>query len=285
MHAQQSTDPLTFHGEGPAYSPRWQGPRWVDMLAGDILERRPDGSVGRFTAGTVAAVIRPRRDGGHVIADARRILLADADDLDAPLTPGPELWTDENVRMNEGACDPAGVFYAGSTSYDHQRGIAALWRFEPDGSASVELDDITVSNGLEWSPDSSLAYYIDSQTRRVDVFDWDAEGGLRNRRPFVRFGPDDGDPDGLTVDADGGVWVSMFGAGRVLRFSSVGVLDGRVELPVSRVTAAAFVGPDLDELVITTSRKGLALPVEAEAGALFSVRPGVAGQPLREYAG
>lgn len=285
MHAQQITAPLAFHGEGPVYSPRWAGPRWVDMLAGDVLERGTDGTVRRFNVGSVAAVIRPRQDGGHVIADARRILLAESDDLDAPLTAGPELWTDENVRMNEGGCDPAGNFFAGSTSYDHRPGIAALWRFTADGDSSVALEGVTVSNGLEWSPDGSLAYYIDSSTRRVDVFDWNSVEGLHARRPFVRFQPDDGDPDGLTVDAEGGVWVSMFGAGHVARYDARGTLDGMVELPVSRVTAAAFVGPGLDELVITTSKKGLSLPVEPEAGALFSVHPGVVGQPVREYAG
>lgn len=285
MHARQVTDPLTFHGEGPVFSPRWGGPRWVDMLAGDVLELDRDGGVRRFHAGSVAAVIRPRRDGGHVIADARRILLADGDDLDAPLTPGPELWTDENIRMNEGGCDPAGAFYAGSVSYDHQPGVAALYRFGAAGTASIAVSGVTTSNGLEWSPDSSLAYYIDSGTRRVDLFDWDETRGLHGRRAFVRFGDDDGDPDGLTVDADGGVWVAMFGAGEVRRYTADGRLDGIVELPVARVTAAAFAGDDLGELIVTTSRKGLDLPVEAEAGALFSVRPGVSGQPVREYAG
>ncbi len=285
MRAEQLTDPLTFHGEGPAYSPRWRGVRWVDMLAGDVLELGGDGAVGRFHAGSVAAVIRPRRGGGHVIADTRRILLADRDDLDAPLAAGDELWTDENIRMNEGGCDPAGVFYAGSVSYDHRPGVAALWAFGPDHAGRVALDGITVSNGIEWSPDSSHAYYIDSKTMTVDLFDWDAERGLHDRRPFVRFVPEDGDPDGLTVDAEGGVWVAMFGTGQVRRYTPAGALDGVVELPVARVTAATFAGPALDELVITTSRKGLPIPVEASAGALYSLRPGVTGQAVREYRG
>lgn len=285
MHAEQLTDPLTFHGEGPAFSPRWRGVRWVDMLAGDVLELNGDGTVDRFHAGSVAAVIRPRRDGGHVIADARRILLAEGDELDAPLVAGPGLWTNPNIRMNEGGCDPAGDFYAGSVSYDHQVAVAALYRFDVRHTAHVALGGITVSNGIDWSPDSTLAYYIDSETMTIDVFDWDADRGLQHRRPFVRFEPDDGDPDGLVVDAEGGVWVAMFGTGQLRRYSASGVLDGIVEVPAARVTAATFCGPHLDELVITTSRKGLDLPVEHAAGALFTVRPGVSGQPIREYAG
>lgn len=285
MKVEQLTDPLTFHGEGPAYSPRWRGPRWVDMLAGDVLELTPDGTVSRHRAGSVAAFIRPRRGDGHVIADARRILLSDDDALDAPIRALPEIWGDESIRMNEGGCDPAGNAYAGSVAYDHRVGIAKLYVLHPDLTLGVALDAVTVSNGIDWSPDSAVAYYIDSHTRRIDAFSWDPVGGLRERRPFVSFDDIDGDPDGLTVDAEGGVWVAMFGASQVRRYSAAGTLDFILEVPVSRVTAMAFAGPRLDELIITTSRKGLDIPVETSAGALFGAHPGVRGLPIRDFAG
>ena len=104
------------------------------------------------------------------------------------------------------------------------------------------LDGVTISNGLEWSPDGSLAYYDDTATGRVDVFDYDADTGLTGRRPFVEL--TDGErPDGLTVDADGGVWVALNGSGVVRRYRPDGVLDGVVEVGAAQVTACTFGGP------------------------------------------
>lgn len=284
MRADQLTDPLVNHGEGPVYSPRWSGPRWVDMLAGDVLELRADGSVGRCHVGSVAALIRPRRGGGHVIAGERGLLLAGDDRLDAPLRALPEVWSDDTVRMNEGGCDPQGNLYLGSMAYDARPGGGRLYRFGPDGSVQVILESVTVSNGLEWSPSGGLAYYVDTSTGRVDVFDWTIETGLSHRRPFVAV-ECDGGPDGLTVDAEGGVWVALYGGSAVHRYAPDGQLDEVVELPVSQVTAVAFAGEELDQLIITTSRQGRGEAAELGAGALFGANPGIRGLPVRAYAG
>lgn len=289
MHADQLTDPIVDHGEGPVFSDRWAGPRWVDMLAGDILELAPDGSTARHHVGTVAAVIRPRRGGGHVVAGERGLLLADDDALDAPVRALPEIWAgaevrSEGVRMNEGGCDPAGNLYLGSMAYDGRDGGGNLYRFGPDLAPEVAVPEVTISNGLEWSPDDALAYYVDTRTGRIDVFDWDAEGGLRNRRPFVEI-DGEGGPDGLTVDAEGGVWVALYGGWAVRRYTPQGRLDAVIEVPARQVTAVTFAGPELDQLIITTSRHGLPEDDTGPAGSLFGARPGIRGRPVREFAG
>jgi sugar lactone lactonase YvrE len=279
MRAEQLTDSVAYHGEGPVWSERWGGLRWVDMLAGDVLSLEPDESVGRHHIASVVAALRPRRGGGAVLGIERGFALEDAGGTITHLS---ELWTEERLRMNEGACDPDGRFYCGSMAYDKQPGAAALYRLDPDGSVHVVLANVTVSNGLDWSPDGSLAYYNDTDTGRVDVFDYERDAGLSDRRPFVAT---EARPDGLTVDAEGGVWVALSNGGAVRRYTADGVLDELVELPVTKVTACAFGGSRLDELFITTSREDLEPGAEPAAGSLFRAVPGVTGLPVREFAG
>ena len=284
MQVEPITGPVVEHGEGPVYSARWAGVRWVDMIAGDILELHPDGSIQRQHVASVAAMMRPRRDAGLVVAGERGLLLSDSDLLDGRFQVLPEIWDDHSVRMNEGGCDPAGNLVVGSMAYDQREGGGSLYRVTPDGTPAVVLEAVTISNGLEWSPDGTLAYYNDTRTGRVDVFDWSAETGFTDRRPFVT--PESaGGPDGLTVDAEGGVWTALFGGSAVHRYSPGGVLDLVLELPVSQVTAVTFAGPALDQLVITTSKQGLGRDAEPLAGALFNAFPGVTGLPVREFAG
>jgi sugar lactone lactonase YvrE len=249
------------------------------MLAGDVLSLAEDGTVRRRHVGGVAAALRPRRGGGAVIAVERGFTLEDADGTLTPLQP---VWSDAGVRMNEGGCDPDGRFWCGSMAYDQRPGAAALYRLDPDGTVRAVLAGVTVSNGLDWSPDGSLAYYDDTATHRVDVFDYDRDAGLTGRRPFVRM-PDDGNPDGLTVDAEGGVWVALYGSGVVHRYSPAGVLDDVVEVPTAQVTACTFGGPRLDQLFVTTSREGLAPGDDPFAGSLFRTDVGIAGLPVREF--
>jgi sugar lactone lactonase YvrE len=281
VRAEQMTDAVAFHAEGPVWSDRWGGLRWVDMLAGDVLSLDADGAIRRRHVGRVAAALRPRRDGGAVIAVERGFVLEDAD---GDLTPLDPVWSDPGVRMNEGGCDPDGRFWCGSMAYDQAPGAAALYRLDPDGHMRTELEGVTVSNGLDWSPDGSLAYYDDTATHRVDVFDYDRDAGLTGRRPFVRL-PEDGNPDGLTVDAEGGVWVALFGGGAVHRYTPAGVLDVVVEVPTPQVTACTFGGPALDQLFITTSREGMGPDDDPLAGSLFRADVGVPGRPVREFAG
>jgi sugar lactone lactonase YvrE len=204
---------------------------------------------------------------------------------DGTLTPLPEVWSDPGVRMNDGGCDPDGRFYCGSMAYDQRPGAASLYRLDADGSVHVVLRGATISNGLEWSPDGTRAYYNDTSTGRVDLFDYGRDTGLTGRRPFVILPKEDGAPDGLTVDAEGGIWVALFGGGVVRRYSPEGALDAVVELPVKNVTACTFGGAGLEQLFITTSREGLAEGEVPRAGALFRVQPGVKGLPAREFAG
>jgi sugar lactone lactonase YvrE len=282
VRAEQVTAPVAHHGEGPVWSERWGGLRFVDLLAGDVLSLRADGTVDRRHVGAIAAAIRPRRQGGAVLGVERGFAL---EEPDGAITTLPELWTDRGVRMNEGGCDPEGRFYCGSMAYDRRPGGGALWRLDPDRSARVVLAPVTTSNGLDWSPDGSRAYYVDTATSRVAVLDHDPGRGLSGLRTFVEIPADAGRPDGLTVDAEGGVWVALYGGGAVRRYTPAGELDGVVEVPARKVTACALGGPRLDELYITTSREGLPPGEDPLAGALFRAEVGVAGRPVREFAG
>jgi sugar lactone lactonase YvrE len=191
-----------------------------------------------------------------------------------------EAWTDPAIRMNEGGCDPDGRFYIGTMAYDQTPGAGSLYMAGPGGALSVVEPGATISNGFDFSPDGGLAYYADTTTGRVDVFDYDRAHGLTGRRPFAVIDAADGGPDGLTVDAEGGVWVAVWGGGAVRRYSPEGRLDAVVRMPVSKVTAVAFGGDDLDRLFITTSTHGVDRAAEPDAGALFTADPGVRGRPV-----
>jgi sugar lactone lactonase YvrE len=150
------------------------------------------------------------------------------------------------------------------------------------------VDGITISNGIGWSPDASTMYYVDSPTGRVDAWTYDdASGAIRDRRIEIAIPAGQGGPDGITVDAEGGIWVALWDGWAVQRFVA-GKLDRTIRVPVRRPTSCTFGGPDLDWLYITSAWKGLS-PEERRAqplaGGLFRVRPGVRGLPPASYAG
>ena len=276
---RQLTAPVAYHGEGPVWAESWGGLRFVDMLAGDILSVDDRGSVKRMHVGTIAAFVRPRSRGGYVVGLERGIGLADA--LDEPPTSHLDLWDDTGIRMNEGGCAPDGSLYAGSMAYDQTEGAASLYRIDPAGAVSTVLPSVTVSNGIDFSPDGRLAYYNDTQTARTDVFDV-VDNALVNRRPFAKGG--DGRPDGLCVDSEGNIWVALNSVGRVRLYAPDATVLTEIDLPVRLVTACTLGGADGRDLFITTSRENLDDP-EPEAGAVFTVRADVAGRPVLPYAG
>ncbi|MBW3085146.1 6-deoxy-6-sulfogluconolactonase [Austwickia sp. TVS 96-490-7B] len=281
MQVERLTDVVAYHMEGPCWWPGWGGLRFVDMLAGEVLRLEKGGHVTRHKMGRVAACVRPRVSGGAVVATERGFVL---EDPNGTITPLADVWRDESLRMNEGGCAPDGSFYVGQMAYDKTPGAASMYRLAPDHTVRPVWHGLTISNGFDFSADGTLAYYVDTDTQRIDVFDWSAEDGLTGRRPWVEI-PDGGRPDGLVVDAEGGVWVAIANGGRVEHYDASGTLADVVEVPATKVTACTFGGDDLDMLFITTSREKIPAGEDPQAGSLFGVRPGVRGRPVLPFAG
>jgi sugar lactone lactonase YvrE len=194
-----------------------------------------------------------------------------------------------NQRMNDGKVDPAGRFWAGTMALDETTGAGSLYRLDRDGRVHAMLGDVTISNGIDWSPDQRTMYYIDSPTRRIDMFDFDvATGAIANRRTFIPIARQHGIPDGLTVDADGCVWVALWRGAAVHRYTPYGLLDTVVNVATSCPTSCAFGGTDLRDLFITTAAMELNERERAEqplAGGLFVCRPGPAGRAPNRFKG
>ncbi|MFC5216828.1 SMP-30/gluconolactonase/LRE family protein [Streptomyces coerulescens] len=264
-------------GEGPTWDAKSGRLLWIDILGARVHTFDPVS--GRRTVRTTpqhVGAVKPRVGGGLVLNLRDGVGLLDPDDTFRWLHHEPV----PGRRANDAAVAPDGSLWAGTMRYDEAPGGGSLSRFTGDGSVQVVLDDVAVSNGTGWSPDGSLMYYIDSPTRRVDVFRY-ADGRVGDRRPFVEIEDGAGFPDGLTVDADGCVWVALWDGSAVRRYTPSGKLDRVVELPVPRVTACAFAGPDLTDLYVTTARVGLTSPLPL-AGSLLVV-PG-AGKGLAQPA-
>jgi sugar lactone lactonase YvrE len=194
-----------------------------------------------------------------------------------------------DTRTNDGACDAVGRIWVGTMARDERSPVAALYRVDADYTVTAVVTGTTISNGLGWSPSGRQFYFIDSPTCRVDVFDCNlGTGELENRRRFAAVEVEGAVPDGLTVDAEGGVWVALHGGWGLQRFSPEGELVATVALPVERVTSCCFGGDDLRDLYVTTRREGLSASERAAqplAGCLLRLDVGVAGLQTDAFAG
>jgi len=273
-------------GEGPTWDRASSTLVWVDVLASEVHRYAPardDDAVLSVPQHVGAA--KPRTTGGLVLNLRDGIALVDRDGAKTWLV----YWARDGVRGNDAAVDPAGRLWAGTMRYDAAPGGGWLARVEPTGAAKVVLDKVTISNGVGWSPDGTRMYYIDTPERRIDVLDYDvATGEATRRRPLCPVEGTDGSPDGLTVDADGCVWVALWGGGAVRRYTPDGVLDREITLPVDQPTACCFGGDDLTDLYVTTARTGLdesALAARPLSGSVL-VLPGIGvGLPSTAFAG
>ena len=274
--------------EGPVWDVETGTLVWVDIMGHRV--HRLDPKTGRDTSIDVglavgAAVLRADNQGLVLAMRDGFALLDEASgtvDLVAPVE-----IDQPNNRMNDGKCDPAGRFWAGTMGFDPVPGTGALYRLDSNLRVEKMVGDITLSNGLDWTDDGRSMYYIDSTTQGVDVFDFDVEHGtLGARRRLITIQPSEGLPDGMTVDAEGGLWVALHGSGTLRRYTPDGKLDRVVRVPPSMVTCPSFGGPDFEDLYITTMSYGMS---EAErsaqplAGALFHCRPGVRGRPAHRF--
>jgi len=277
--------------------PRWHAERgellWVDILGRTLHRGRPglDGSlesVDTITLDRHVGAVAPAAGGGYVLAAGTGFLYVD--DAGAVHELAQPAAGRSDVRMNDGACDAQGRFWAGTMAYDESPGAGTLYRLELDGSCTTVLSGLTISNGIGWSPDGATMFLADSGTSRVDAFDFDASSGdISRRRTIVAIQEPGVAPDGLTVDEDGGIWVALWGGGAVRRYRPDGTLLTVVPLPVDRPTSCVFGGPDRSTLFVTTARQGLddeALSRQPHAGRVFRIEGlGVRGAPCAPYRG
>ena len=271
-------------GEGPIWDARTAELLWVDVMAGIVHRLDPATGTDRtLDAGQPVGAVVPCIAGGYALA--LRDGFAVAGDAGVRLV-APVDEDRRELRMNDGACDSAGRFWAGTMRLDEAPGAGALYRLDADGGVQTMLTGVTISNGIGWSPDDTCMYYVDTPTGGLDAFDFDAASGtISNRRRIATIDPGDGFPDGLAVDAEGAIWVALWEGWAVRRYAPDGELLAAVDVPAARVTKPAFGGPELDRLYITTAAPDAPDPAQPHAGGLFGADPGVRGLPPRAYAG
>ncbi len=300
--------------EGPAWDARADCLIWVDIHAGRLHLYDPQSRTDRaLDLGEAVGCAAPRRDGGLVLGLKSGFAL-----LDSPLPTGdraasrseaegglgvrgeahgvkarpilnPEPHLPGN-RFNDGKCDPAGRFLAGSMDDAEKEASGSLYSLDPGGDSKTLLTGLRISNGLAWSPDGRTFYHIDTPTRQVTAYDYDLEsGGIRAPRPAVHIPDGMGWPDGMTSDAEGMLWVALWGGARLTRWDpSTGQLLAEIPVPALNVTSCAFGGADLTDLYVTTARKGMdadqlkRLPL---SGGLFRIETGVKGTPTFSFGG
>jgi len=274
-------------GEGAAWDAAGGRLIWVDITGSAVHEVYPDGRARRWPIPQHVGAAVPRASGGMMLA-VRSGFASLADDGSVCVV-APVEADDVGTRMNDGKCDPQGRFWAGTMAYAETPGAGSLYRLDPDGVVHKVLAGVTISNGLGWSPDAAIMYYIDTASGGVDEFRFDAAAGaISGRRRLITVDSADGSPDGMTVDDEGCLWVALWGGGAVRRYRPDGSLDIVVSLPASQVTSCAFGGRDGGDLYITTAACGLSPRQRAEqphAGGLFRCRPGVTGPPATPFAG
>ena len=272
---------------GLAEGPHWWAEKgiflWVDIEASRVGLFDPVARSNRFLdlPSHVGAVV-PTTTGDLVAATAKGFVRLDPQSGVLTALCDPEPGRSEH-RFNDGKCDPWGRFWAGTMAYDISPGAGSLWRLNNDFSCSLQWQELTISNGLAWSLDRRFLYLIDSPTLTVMAFPLTSTGGLADHPTTCITIPAEWDalPDGMCIDAEGKLWIALFGGGAVTRWDP---LDGRlmqtVELPCRQVTSCCFGGPDLDQLLITTARRGLdaqALGEQPLAGGLFQLSLGMKG--------
>jgi sugar lactone lactonase YvrE len=287
-----ATRPVTAargeHTEGPNWDARTGRLLWVDQYDGLVHAGRYDGERLHVEAthnvgSAIGAVVPRAADDGWMVACAQGFARLDADGT-LTLLHQPEADVAVETRMNDGKCDAAGRFWAGSMAWDKREGAGSLYRLDPDLSLEVVLRDVTISNGLAWTDDGATMYYIDTPTQRVDAFQVSERGELTDRRPVATV--IEGFPDGMCIDAEGHLWVAVWGASAVRRYAPDGRLVDVAEVDAPQVSSCCLGGDDGRTLFITTSQEGMdgaARAAHPGSGHLFATRVDVPGAPAAQF--
>ncbi len=265
---------------------------WVDLDAGRFFRATADGPTVTVIStyeveGTLTAVApMANRRAGWIIATDQSIATLDEDGSLHELS-RPEAANASRVRMNDGAADPWGRFWIGSMAYDAQPRMGSLYRYDEGAGTQTVLRDLTISNGLGWSLDRRTMYFIDSGPGVVYAFDVDENGNISNQRTLVQFDQaSDGVPDGMCIDAEGALWIALWGGYQVRRYSHIGELLARVDIPTMQPACCAIGGSNGTTLYVTTAREDMSseqLEFEPDAGRLFCIDVGIPGVPLNSF--
>jgi sugar lactone lactonase YvrE len=268
-------------GEGPAWDAKTQTLYWVDIrgkriYAGTELLAQLDDLIG---------CLAPRKNGNLILGKRLSLVDFESDTLrETVLSPLNEPAAN---RINDGKCDPAGRFLAGTMDMEEKETTGSLYSF--DGTQTIKLmDGIRIANGLAWSPDHKTFYYIDTFTRTVEAFDYDLNTGeIANPRAAIRVPESLGWPDGMTSDTDGNLWIAMWGGAQVTKWNpNTGQLLESIPVPALQTSSCVFGGRDMNELYVTSARVGMSaadLKKYPLSGGLFKVITNVEGMPTFEF--
>ena len=277
-------------GEGAIWDSDRRLLYWIDIMESTLFAYDPATGENRaYPVGEHVGTVVPKNASEVALATVGGFALYSLETQTLTRLNDPEADRPGN-RFNDGKCDPAGRFWAGTMAYASTEGAGSLYCMEADLSVRRMLEDVTISNGIVWSLDQSKMYFVDTPTFAVQAFDFDiATGVISNGRTALRIPSDAGAPDGMTIDAEGMLWIAHWGGGRVCRWHpESGELLQTIRVPASQTTSCAFGGDNLDVLYITSAALGLsAAQIEREpfAGGLFATQPGSRGVPAFGFAG
>lgn len=287
MRAELLLDAQAALGEGPAWDAKTQTLYWVDIL-GKRVHAYKDGRGDFLQLDEYVGCVAPRRQGGLVAALHASFWTLDP--AAGKQTLLASVSEPASNRFNDGKCDPAGRFLAGTMDMEERSPSGALYSLEAGKPPRKLLDGIRISNGIAWSPDYKTLYYIDTPTRQIRAFDYDLEtGSLSRPRPAVEVSAEMGWPDGMTSDLEGRLWIALWGGGRISRWNpATGRLEAEIPIPAPHTSSCIFGGPRRDVLYVTSARVGLdesALAQYPLSGGVFQIQTQTEGMPTFEFAG
>jgi D-xylonolactonase len=274
-------------GEGPVWVAREQALYWVDIKGYKVFRLNGSGERSEWPTPVRVCSLVPRASGGFIGGTDQGIALIDPAAEQFEIIANPEEHLPHN-RFNDGKVDRQGRFWAGTMDDLETDATGTLYRIDSDLRCTAIDTDYRITNGPAFSPDGRTMYHSDTARQVTYAFELDADGSARNRRVFLQFGPGDGNPDGMTVDADGCLWIAFWGGWCVRRYSPVGEWLETIKLPVSQPSSCVFGGRDLDRLHITSASIALdeeSLRMQPNAGGLFMFIPGVRGLEEVPFAG
>jgi D-xylonolactonase len=274
-------------GEAPVWVGREQALYWVDNKGQKIFRRGEDGQVRAFDTPMQVCCLVPRESGGFIAGTDRGIAEIDLDSARFGIVANPEADVPGN-RFNDGKADPWGRFWSGTMDDAEKQATGSLYRIDADLKIAKMDSGYRVTNGPAFDPSRARMYHSDSATRTIYVFDLAPSGELSNKREFVRFGEEDGHPDGMTVDSEGHLWVCLWDGWCLRRLSPEAKVVQKIAMPVQRPTSCCFGGPGFDRLYVTSASRDLdedALVMQPCAGGLFLVETTVGGVAETTFAG